>query len=62
MYKMKREELRNNRSHKIGSISNFHIHRNTVEGHLEQRVSQVNLTPQVNNGKLRVLFLMLKIK
>jgi len=44
MYKMKREQLRNNRAHKTGSISNFHIHRNDVEGHLEHRVSEIHLS------------------
>ena len=53
MYKMKREELRNNRAHKTGSISNFHLHRNEVEGHLEHRVSQTQLNHHVdNNGNL----------
>lgn len=57
MYKMKREELRNNRAHKTGSISNFHLHRNEVEGHLEHRVSQTQLNYHVdNNGNLILKF------
>ena len=50
MYKMKREDLRNSRAHKVGSIANFHVFRNDIESVLEHRISDVQQAPQPNNG------------